>query len=407
MQSRRLPKVTAGVLYPDLMSIAYKLPVFVQITQSRAGSDLLHSLLDSHPEVLQQPGSFDFPQFWKSRRNHENSLFSAWELVTAGEENKAQIAKFDSRLNVYEKWGNLGGEADRHFEVPVAEFVTHLDEILRLHPRFDANYFFRAFHVAYGLASGTDFQKLRIIFFDLHSPEALADFKRLVPTAGIVHSRRHPAGSLSSQIGFDLNELKNKRRLPGSLSSTYLRKRQGAIRKLASLEADPVKEVWLEELHSHSQEVIADLANFLSITRTDSLFESTWMGLDWWGDSQSSGRLNGLNPQRTTFLLKNFLQHHSRLEVAVLEELVGRDALPARVRTLPPRAKVWLALLNLHPTRLERLILRNELKEANGFGALFRLKILALAVMFYFWRIAEESRKLLRQESASAVRTRG
>lgn len=388
--------------YSELMGLICDVPVFVQITQSRAGSDLLHSLLDSHAEILQQPGSFNFPQFWNSRRYPENPLFSAWELVTAGEENKTQISKFDSRLNEYENWQNLGEGAASHFEVSVIEFVGHLHEILKIRPHCSSDDFFRAFHIAYGLASGFDFSRTRIIFFDLHTPEALADFKGLVSVEGVVYCRRHPAGSISSQIGFDLNELEIGRRLPGSLSSTYLRKRQGATRQTGSSGNERTKKIWLEQLHSHAHAVMNDLADFLQISPSASLFESTWRGLCWWGDSQSGGSLRGLNPTRAARLLEKFLEHHSRLEVSALEELVGRDELPVALQTVGQRARGLIVISNLLPTRLEKKILRVELKASTAIGYVFKLRIIVASILFYFWRISEETRRLLQKGKRSS-----
>ena len=72
-----------------------EIKIVVLIAGGRAGVDFFQSLLDSHPEVSQLPGIFDYDKFWlKLESRKETNPESICKIFT---ENHMHF--FDSRIN--------------------------------------------------------------------------------------------------------------------------------------------------------------------------------------------------------------------------------------------------------------------------------------------------------------------
>ena len=382
--------------YLELYRHVEDLPLIAQVTQSRAGSDLFHSLLDSHPEVLQQPGSFDYVAFWKAIPNSISTRLLGRYLTCAGETDKLQLAKFESSLNTSERWHQLGITRNQSFSVDIDKFEEHfqgfmehaLDEPL-------SRRLFLAYHCAYAVASGMNLSECKVIFFHLHTPEQLSEFCKLISVDSVILNRRHPASGVASQIDHDIRKLEQGERAAGTLAGTYFLKRESALSLGSHLTNLPLRCVWLENLHERPELEMRDIAAFLGISFLPLMMESTWGGLLWWGDAQSGQDLQGVSPARGMRLRTESFGIHTAGEIAIYERLCVQKKLGLPPELFTQNRRSWLAyfLVNLSPTTYEKRILQLELRSAIPFTAL--LKVCLKSFFFYLKRVSNESRVLM------------
>ncbi len=120
--------------YLSLLHNAQNLrPVFL-LAHPRSGTDFVHSLLDGHSEIRQQPGAYDWAGFWNSSlaRHVPNAIehlimeFVYWNNHAC----QNQLSKFNSRFNTYENWHRLGNSRQDHFIVDQIAFSHHLTALL-------------------------------------------------------------------------------------------------------------------------------------------------------------------------------------------------------------------------------------------------------------------------------------
>ena len=83
----------------------------------RSGSDLLQSLFDSHPEILQFPGILRFDQKFLKIFNIKSTEQIALYFI------KVNPQFFDSRLNKIERHNKLGQDKKGYFKVNKKKFI--------------------------------------------------------------------------------------------------------------------------------------------------------------------------------------------------------------------------------------------------------------------------------------------
>lgn len=380
--------------YLDLLLRAKTLRPVILLAHPRSGTDFIHSLLDSHPEIRQQPGAYDWAGFWNSSlaRHIPNSVnhliheFIYWNNHSF----QNQLSKFDSRFNTYENWHRLGGERDKHFAVDQRIFARHLAAMLDEDggSSLELRTFIDAVHVAYALAAGQDIQKHSLLFLHVHRPARLRALLDMVPEykeATVVISYRSPFFVLNSEYQAQMQKVPSF-----NLAKRHAWKYWRTWMTLDDLPDLRTYIVSLHELHAAPDATMRGLAEALEVSWTPQLLESTQMGLEWWGDSQSDVRdpsgLRGFNAERHTLEYRCPAGLTERLVMECLYQrrltMMGIPIL--RVANWPLTRALLLALLPILailPTRLERTLLRYELRRAETM----RQAIGAIAVCVASW----------------------
>lgn len=380
--------------YLNLLLRAKTLRPVILLAHPRSGTDFIHSLLDGHPEIRQQPGAYDWAGFWHSSlaRHIPNSVdhlcheFIYWNNHSF----QNQLSKFDSRFNTYENWHRLGENRDTHFAVDPHAFARHLTAMLNevgVCP-LDLRTFIDAVHVAYALAAGQDIQKHSLLFLHVHKPARLRALLDVVPEykeATVVISYRSPFFVLNSEYQAQMQKVPSF-----NLAKRHAWKYWRTCGTLDDLPDLRTYIVSLHELHAAPEAMMRRLAETLEVSWTPQLLESTYMGLEWWGDSQSDvrdpGGLRGFNAERHTLEQRCPAGLTERLVMECLYQrrlaMIGIPIL--RAASWPLTRALLLALLPILailPTRLERTLLRYELRRS----ATVRQGLVAVAVALASW----------------------
>ncbi len=266
-----------------------------------------------------------------------------------------------------------------------------------------------AVHIAYALAAGQDLENHSLWLLHVHRPDRLHALLKIVPEfekAKILISFRSPFFVLSSEYRAQM--LKQPE---FSLSKRYAWKYGRTWMTLDHLRDFRVAVLSLHELHADPSRMTQALAEELEIAWAANLIESTWLSLEWWGDSQSdvldeSGR-RGFNAERHTLqkrcpagLTERLVMeslYYQRLTMMGVPMLWVARCLPTRVVLL-----ALLPILAIVPTRLERTLLIYEIERSTSFSR--RLVAIAIAAVSLASRYVQVLSAWLQPGSRHSVR---
>ena len=252
----------------------------------RSGSDLLQSLFDSHPEILQFPGILRFDQKFLKIFNIKSTEQIALYFI------KVNPQFFDSRLNKIERHNKLGQDKKSYFKVNKKKFIKffHIYFNKSKKTNFDL---LVCLHKAYNFNKKKN-QKLLIVH--IHIYDYLLNYLDIIGEKNnlkILLTLRDPLVSLSSAINHFLNYKKGITMSPRGLNE-ILRIHFNTFNDLHFLRKK-IRVVKLEEKHNNSIITMKKICKFLKIKFVNSLLKSTYHGKKWWGDAVSKKYLNGLN----------------------------------------------------------------------------------------------------------------
>ena len=269
----------------------------------RAGTGLLHSLIDGHSKVSVLPSIY-FSEYFDS---------STWAKISAGGWNEmidrfidTYPILFDASnakpvlsingtllkdLGKEEGLCNVGDEKNEILKVDKKRFSTELNRLISCQESVDALSFFKLIHIAYEKVV-YDCSDKSVLFYHIHNPDIYSqlNFMRLAPNANWIMMVREPIQSCESWIKKefqkgDYNSVTEK-------ITTLLHEIDNIIfRKHASIG------LRLEDLKLHPKETLATLCEWMEIKEEASLYEMTAQGKKWWGDPSSPdfGK-EGMNP---------------------------------------------------------------------------------------------------------------
>lgn len=277
----------------ELFTHVERLPKVLLVATGRTGSDFFQSLLDGHPEILQITGILYFYQWWHEEakcKGNASDLGDEFIWHTCGRCN--HVAKFKSHYNQEERWDQLGSRRDENFEVDTDRFKRHMLQALEGRELSGKNVFL-AIHLAYGLATGVDILKTKILFYHPHHIERLARFKADFPEFDVIATVREPRNTLVSGT-------EHWKRYD---ASTYTSQGFYLLLRRILEESEPIlrwtrrfKTLALEDLHLRPAEVLKEFCEAYGLELRESLFESSYHGKKWWGDQLSVQYLDGFNP---------------------------------------------------------------------------------------------------------------
>ena len=337
------------------------------VAGGRTGNEFFHSLLDSHSEILQFPGILKVDT--KFIRMLDN-------------QNINQIPKtfinlfpyfFDSRLNKLERLHKLGKKRNQFFIVNKNLFINYFQDLMIGSKKNRLKVLIKL-HQAYYKARNLDINNKKIMLINSH----LFEFtKKFIDSFGaknteIICTIRHPLSSLSSQIKNNLifesgntffaKDLYNSLNI--CLKNFYL-----------YLNLCKVKVVRLENLHKNHKKVLLDFCAKYNLKFNKSMTKSTFLGLEWWGDSFSKKWVKGFNKK---FEINVDNKYFYKKDIILFQNLsenlfncYNYDYL------LPTESKKF----DLLPLKSELLVWKNSLLK------FYRLKRLLSIPIFYFLRV--------------------
>lgn len=343
----------------------------------RSGSLLLQSLLDGHPEILNLPPNPGFSDFHFSQWDklveqsggHFGQLLEAFVRVNP--------TMFDGRTDQSDLgFGHLGEDQQTPIQVDsqqfIAEMMTICSELSRQGQPLNRRNFFLAIHYAYARANGQDVSEKKLIVHQFHSTQNFSGMHQLqldFPDVIGIGMLREPITSFNSVLRAHVQEMQ-ARHLPsdpahagkplyswshlvydGWYSHMYRHMLTGwkQMQKYFNLTVHTVR---LEDLHATPQATLESLMSSLQLGWDDSLLQSSFNGLKYWGDKSMLRPLSGLSAEHPQQSSGNI--HLDEIDRYVLSGLLQSFPEMVAYRKLSLLERKLLPLALLVPSQLER-----------------------------------------------------
>ena len=268
--------------------------IFALFQTGRAGTGLLHSLIDGHSKVSTLPSIY-FSEYF----DH-----TMWEKITAGgwKEMAMRFVKsfpvlFDARnpspvlsiggellSNVGQSEGlcNLGEERNEVLTLDKNRFYVELKKLISSEENLNALTFFELVQDAYDKTiyknSETD-----IIFYHIHNPSNCAqlNFTRLASNLNCILMVREPVQSCESWVKLSL-EAGNYEKILHPVITMLFEVDNPIFNKNRSIG------IRLEDLKNFPKKTVRELCKWMGIKEEKSLYEMTCQGKKWWGNQMET-----------------------------------------------------------------------------------------------------------------------
>ena len=269
----------------------------------RSGTGLMHSLIDSHPEISTLPSIY-FSEFF-DHLTWKKIIAGGWEemadrfakiyavLFDASPPNRVatKSGKFIDNIGRKEGMTNVGKERDEVLSVDKKVFIKELKHLMNYHDHLDIFIFFKLVHSAYEKALNNHNEK-KLIFYHIHNPDTYAqlNFLRLAPSTNWLMMVREPVQSCESWLSKNYynNDYKT---IANKIFDILFAVDQSIFKSKNSIG------VRLEDLKEYPKKTIQALCDWLGIKENESLYQMTAQGKKWWGDPTSPDFKNdGMSP---------------------------------------------------------------------------------------------------------------
>ena len=259
--------------YKALMERLEALPSCALLTTGRTGSDLLQSLLDSHPDVLTFNGHLTFHSFWRRSICVAADNLAAQDLID--EFIGKHIEKLKSRYDLPERKHQLGDQFGQSIDIDLDSFRSHAMGLLE-GKEVDSRTILLAIYGAYALCLGQDLERKRLFFHHAHHFRELPAYLEDFPDSKIICMTRDPRANFVSGIEHHRNS-NNWRDTDNGKHLLYYINR--ILNDASPLEryGNEYKVVRIEDLGR--EEILQALTSWLDISYHHCLRRSTWAGL--------------------------------------------------------------------------------------------------------------------------------
>jgi len=255
------------------------------ITSGRSGSIFLHSLLDSHPEILTFPILFDSYAFWLENHNLNDRDLFIEKLIKS-----TNFSLLFERKKTKES-GDFSASS-----IDIESFKIHLLNFIPETPQKPDDFFY-CIYLAYALSRNINLEKITIIVEHSHFyPYRVSQKRELFPHSLFLHIIRNPKDSFYSYYKRYI-QLNNGAILPEHWlyileSCVY------GINDILKYDSESFyKTILLENLHTSPQNEMKKLAEFLKVSIGPSLFESTLDGVPYIANSGVHQNTSGFSPE--------------------------------------------------------------------------------------------------------------
>jgi len=263
------------------------LPITLMIVDyNRPGSDFFQSLLDGHNQILQIPGNFIFHDIWDKI---DFKIFSNIDLIFdffIKDVNFKQ--KIFPKLNETEKWNQLGDNKNETIDFDFFKFKNYFFETFYANTlSINSKNIFLLLHLSFFKSMKYNILNTSMLFYHIHRIDRLSRFQKDFKINKLLIMTRDIRDGIVSYI----ESRKTNYFHPASLTPPILTYIQ--IYYLYNFQNLKVRILPLENLHSNYNEAISNFCKDHSILKKQILFQSTFFGKKWWGDTWSKTDLNG------------------------------------------------------------------------------------------------------------------
>ena len=170
--------------------------VVLLVAGVRAGSDLFHSLLDEHSQILQFPGHLKVTRGFIDMINRKNYHEIPVRFT------KLFPHFFNSKLDKLERHDSLGKNRKKFYKVNTNVFIKNFLRLVRkrkISRKFDI---VKYLHYAYFLTRKKKIKNKKIIFIHTHDLNYTKDFVKIfkLKNIEIIHTIRNPISSINSPV---------------------------------------------------------------------------------------------------------------------------------------------------------------------------------------------------------------
>lgn len=247
-----------------------KKPLHFLMMFGHCGIDWLHSLLDSHQQILIMPGF---------------SFYRSWKIINADDAQNAEemCSIWRTYIEKYKK-----------MQVKRRRLFYNTQESERFYPKFyellesggigHVNVFW-AIHEAYAYAKQVDLSGIRIVVAQEHLPFHFERILSEFPQTKILMIIRDPRAAIAGSF--------HRLTTPnGCLSDYYFNlvtevvlQAQNIWKKYHINLGERLKIVKNEDLHAALEKHMRDIANWLGVDFSESMLHCTFSGIKWVGES--------------------------------------------------------------------------------------------------------------------------
>ena len=340
--------------------------IILLIAGGRAGTDFFQSLLDNHPEISQLPGIFFYDEFWlKLKEKNEKRPENIAKVFIDDHKNF-----FDSRNNIRERHDKLGKDKNSFFLVNKELFIKYFVDLMKSRNLNQKNLLY-CLNLAYSLASGEDLLKKKIIILHLHHINRIKVLDEL--DFEIIYSIRDPLANYTASVGEWLEYEGGKHLSPWSYYFHMDRILNGIKDIIKYSKKSYVFQ--LEKLHTENEKVMKDFCKLFKISYNQSLTQSTYHGMSWWGDALSVKYLDGVNPNFKNNIKENlFFKKDMECLETYLEVFISKYNYPVRSNGLKNPFLKYL------PFKVELIIWKNTI-------ASFNIRLIITIFLYWFKRV--------------------
>ena len=248
----------------------------------RAGSDLFHSLLDEHSQILQFPGKLRIDRNFLDLINLKNYHEIPVRFI------KLYPLFFNSKLNKLERHDSLGKNRKKFYKVNTNVFIKNFLKLVRKRKILRKFDIVKYLHYAYFLTRKKKIKNKKIIFIHTHAISYTKDFVKIfkLKNIEIIHTIRNPISAINSVVK---NWLRYQNGVNFFAKDLYFQfdKVFNGITNLLKVRKK-ILIVQLEKLHDNRKKVLMDFCRILNLKYERCLMNATFFGFKWWGDKTSN-----------------------------------------------------------------------------------------------------------------------
>ena len=360
--------------------------IIILFTGGRSGSDLLQSLLDSHPEVAQFPAILHFTDEFLKIFKLKDPQIIAKKFI---ELNKFY---FDSRLNKKERHYKLGIKKNEFYTVSKKKFVKNFIFLFNKSKKKKLDILI-CLHKAYMLCQNFNLKKLKIIFLHLHLLENFKNYLKILDVyknTKILITYRDPLASMCSIVKRWSKYDGGIHMTPRNLYSNY--QFHFNIFNNLQIYKQKIRVVKLEKVHTQSKQTLKKISKFIGIRYSNILLRSTYFNKKWWGDSVSKKYLDGLNPKfKNKFDNKIFKNNELKFIESKIIYILKKYDYPIRTQFFNNSKKYFFPFFTI-----EKIFYINTLKK-------LKLKTKLSILYFYLKRLILFKEKFLKDNLPNEI----
>ena len=287
--------------------------VLLLVAGGRAGSDLFHSLLDEHSQILQFPGMLEINRNFLdliNLKNYHEIPVRFIKLYPLFFNSKLHLDKSKSTftpsiLEKSERHNSLGKNRKKFYKVNTNIFIKNFLRLVRKRKILRKFDIVKYLHYAYFLTRKKKIKNKKIIFIHTHLLSYTTNFVKIfkLKNIKIIHTIRNPISAINSSVKNWLRYKNGKYFFPRDLYFQFDIVFHG-IPHLFKMKKK-VLIVQLEKLHDDRKKVLMDFCRIFNLKYEKCLMNSTYFGLKWWGDKTSNKLIDDSKKKKDLKINKN------------------------------------------------------------------------------------------------------